>query len=354
MITKFALLGAGFIGKEHARCISANPRAKLSSVCDPSEENGQALAARYGANYSPKVDSNILAGVDAVLIASATDAHAEQIRLAASCGKAILCEKPISGDFAAGLDAVRSARAAKVFGAAGFNRRFLVEHALLKQAIADRDLGRLETIRITVRLGEMPPARYIRDTGGLFHSVGSHFFDLACWLAGEDPAEVYAVGSNLVDETYRDAAVFDTSLVTLVMQSGALVGIELSVRSDYGYDERIEVHGSAGTGFSDAKRLHGFTLAKRQAHRSGPLLPTWFDRMGDSYARELDSFIDGLSGKTHTCASLADGLRSDIVAVAATESASTGKVVRPDWSVLDGVAARWTHGLAQPMIVGGE
>lgn len=335
MSVTFALLGAGFIGREHARNILANPHTDLALVCDPSEENGRALAERTGARYSRTVDAEGLAGVDAVLIASATAAHPEQIVLAAQAGKPLLCEKPISGDFQTGLGAVREAMACGVFGAVGFNRRFITEHALLRSTIAEGQLGRVETLRITLRMGELSDVRYIRDTGGLFHSVGSHFFDLACWLAGERPAEVFAAASYLVDPSYRDAGVHDTALITLKMPSGALAALELSMRSDYGYDERIEVHGSKGTGFSEAKPAHGFVLASNQSRRAGPLVANWYERMGDCYARELDAFLEGMAGKANRCAPLVDGLRADILADAATQSAASNAVVKPDWSVID-------------------
>ncbi len=95
MTLKFGLLGAGRIGKVHAGAVAASSGAKLVAVADALPEAAEAIARSSGAEVR-SVDAIMKAkDVDAVLITTPTDLHADMIEQAARAGKAIFCEKPI-------------------------------------------------------------------------------------------------------------------------------------------------------------------------------------------------------------------------------------------------------------------
>ena len=95
MTIRFGLLGAGRIGKVHAKAITADSNARLVAVADAFPAAAQAIADQYGCAIR-SID-NILAAadIDAAVICTPTDTHADLIERFARAGKAIFCEKPI-------------------------------------------------------------------------------------------------------------------------------------------------------------------------------------------------------------------------------------------------------------------
>ncbi len=231
-MTKFALFGAGFIGKVHANNIAANPRAKLQYVYDIYTEAAEQLASRLGAKIAESPEEIWAADdVDAVLIASSTNTHADLLSRAIQARKPAYCEKPIDLNMERVKAVVQEAHHSNIPIMIGFSRRFDPNH-----------LG------VRARAQEPPPISYVKVSGGQLRDQTILFFDLACWLAGEAPAEVYATGAALVDPAIGEAGDVDTSMVILKMPSGALCHIDSSRRTAYGYDERMEVFGSKGMG----------------------------------------------------------------------------------------------------------
>jgi myo-inositol 2-dehydrogenase/D-chiro-inositol 1-dehydrogenase len=238
--------GAGRIGKIHAANIAAHPGARLRYVVDVNREAAAELAKAYGAEVVDADTALADTGVGAVVVASSTDTHADVAEAAARAGKAIFCEKPIDLDIGR-VDACLSAL--KQGGASmfvGFNRRFDPSFAALHDAVREGRVGKLEMVSITSRDPAPPPLDYIKVSGGLFRDMTIHDFDMARWLLGEDPVEVFATGSCLVDPGIGQAGDIDTALVTLKTGSGALCQISNSRRAVYGYDQRIEVLGEKG------------------------------------------------------------------------------------------------------------
>jgi myo-inositol 2-dehydrogenase/D-chiro-inositol 1-dehydrogenase len=194
---RIALIGAGRIGKIHARNIALNPRTELAGVIDPVAPAAEALAAEW---RTPVLDlDQALAdpSIAGVVIASSTDTHLDYSVRAAAAGKAVFCEKPIDQD----LTRARSARAdlqdARMLLA--FNRRFDPNFQALKARLDGGSIGGLESLQITSNDPSPPPPSYVAVSGGLFKDMAIHDFDMARWLLGEEPVEVYAVGSCLVD-----------------------------------------------------------------------------------------------------------------------------------------------------------
>jgi myo-inositol 2-dehydrogenase/D-chiro-inositol 1-dehydrogenase len=320
-MTKFALFGAGLIGKVHGRNIATHPRAELQYVYDINTAAAEQLAFPFGAKVAASPQEIWVAhDVDAVLIASSTNTHADLLSRAIQVHKPVYCEKPIDLNISRVKAVVQEAYQANIPILIGFSRRFDPNHLGVREAIQNGQIGKLEMMHLTSRGPQPPPISYVKVSGGQFRDQTIHFFDLACWLADEAPVEVYATGAALIDPAIGEAGDVDTSMLILKMPGGALCHIDNSRRCAYGYDERIEVFGSEGMVQSNRKPMREVALYSGTKVISDGLHPDWFGRLGPSFALALDAFICALEGKETSYPSLMDGLRAQMIAEAAVES----------------------------------
>ncbi len=326
-MVKFGLFGAGRIGKVHARTIANSGRASVAYVADAIGEAATALAAEVGAKPA-SIEEILASDVDAVLIATPTDTHADLIEQAARAGKAILCEKPVS------LSVERITACLPVVAAAGvplmigFNRRFDPNFSTLQQRLRQGEIGDVEIVTIISRDPAPPPVSYIARSGGLYRDMMIHDFDMARFLLGEEPVVVQALGSALVDRAIGEAGDVDTAAVQMQTASGKIAVITNSRRAAYGYDQRIEVHGSKG--MLRAGNVHMTTLERADAAGfTADVIQNFFiDRYVEAYSREVLSFIDAVEKGTAPTPSGQDGLMAQRLAEAATTSSQTGQPVR--------------------------
>jgi myo-inositol 2-dehydrogenase/D-chiro-inositol 1-dehydrogenase len=325
---KIGLLGAGRIGRIHGGNIAAHPRASLAAVADADAAAAQRFAMASNATIGT-VDSIIESkDIDAVVICTPTDTHADLIERAARAGKAVFCEKPVDLNAArirACLDVVRSARAKLMVG---FNRRFDPSFASVRARIVAGEIGTVELVTILSRDPSPPPPSYVARSGGLFRDMMIHDFDMARFLLGEEPAEVHAVGSCLVDPEIGAAGDVDTAAVLLKTASGKIAQISNSRRATYGYDQRIEVHGSLGMLAAGNQYATTVTLAGAAGYQSDPALPFFLERYAEAYRRELDSFVASVLDGAPVAPSGEDGLKAQLLADAATQAATSGQPVR--------------------------
>lgn len=324
----FALLGAGRIGRLHAANIAAHPKARLAVVADAVQASAEEVAGRHGAAVMGVEAALASRDVDAVLIATSTDTHAPLIEAAAAAGKAILCEKPIDLDIARATAAVRAAAVAGVPLAVGFNRRFDAGFASLKQRLDAGVIGAPEIVTITSRDPSPPPVAYIRVSGGLFRDMMIHDLDMARWLLGEEPVEVHAMGSVLVDPAIAEAGDVDTAVVVLRTASGRLAQISNSRRATYGYDQRIECHGAKGMLRAENLRATTVEVATAGGFVRDPALHFFLERYGPAYRTELDAFVEAVSAGRTPAPTGEDGLAALRLADAAQASLETGRPVR--------------------------
>jgi myo-inositol 2-dehydrogenase / D-chiro-inositol 1-dehydrogenase len=322
---RFGLIGAGRIGKVHARNLARHPRASLDVVVDPDPQAARTVAAACGGQVMPDAAAAMAAPeIDAVIIATPEDTHAELVVAAAEAGKAIFCEKPLDTD-PARIDACVEAVArtgAPAFVA--FNRRFDPSRWALHEAIVNGDAGEVEMVHITSRDPEPTPLQFI---GGIFNNMMIHDFDMARWLLGEEPVEVFAYGSALVAEEIRRMGDADTAIVIMRTPSGRLAQINNSRRAVYGYDQRVEVLGSKGMLRVENRRD---TSLERYGHDATRLdvLPYFFvERYGEAFERELDHFIEAVEADRPPLISVEDARRTSRLAAAATESFRRGTPV---------------------------
>ena len=322
-----ALLGAGRIGQIHGRNIAASPRAKLAAIADPFPEGAKALSAATGAPV--RTADEILAdrSIDAVLIGTPTDTHADYIDAAARAGKAVFCEKPVDMSSARIRETLERVDKAGIALMIGFNRRFDPNFAALQKRLADGVAGNVELVTILSRDPAPPPVSYIKHSGGLFRDMMIHDFDMARFLLGEDATEIFAVGSALVDPAIGEAGDVDTAAVVLKTASGKICQISNSRRATYGYDQRIEVHGSKGMLSAANVPETTVSFAGAAGIVSDPVQNFFLERYAAAYRLEIEAFIDFVEKGAKPSPDGVDGLKAQMMADAATQSRETGKPV---------------------------
>jgi myo-inositol 2-dehydrogenase/D-chiro-inositol 1-dehydrogenase len=327
MTVRFGVLGAGRIGKVHAKAVSSNPDATLVAVADAMAEAANALAAQYGAEVRSISQIEAANDIDAVVVCTPTDTHADLIERFSRAGKAIFCEKPID------LDAERVRTCLKVVeetGAklmVGFNRRFDPHFMAVRSAIDAGKIGTVEMVTITSRDPGAPPVDYIKRSGGIFRDMTIHDFDMARFLLGEEVTSVSAHAAVLVDPAIGEAGDFDSASVILETASGKQAIISNSRRATYGYDQRIEVHGSKGVVSAENQRSVSIEIANGDGYTRPPLHDFFMTRYTEAYANEIAAFISAIEKGAKISPSGEDGLIALRLADAALESVTTGKRV---------------------------
>lgn len=322
MMHDVALIGAGRIGRIHAANVAAEPRLRLAAVVDPSADAGRDLADRHGATVA-ELDA-VLAdpAIAGVVVASSTDTHLDYALRAAQAGKAVFCEKPIDQDLARarGAEAAFAAAPGKVFLA--FNRRFDPSFAALKARLPD--VGALETLHIVSHDPAPPPVEYVKVSGGIFKDMVIHDFDMARWLLDEEPVQVFATASVLVDPAIGEAGDADTAKTILRTASGKLCMISSSRRSGYGYDQRIEAYGSGGM-IRAQNRLETTVESWTEAGAAADRFQNFFlDRYAEAYRAETAHFADMINGAA-PAVTVRDGVQALALAEAAARSVKSGR-----------------------------
>ncbi|WP_316978549.1 inositol 2-dehydrogenase [Shumkonia mesophila] len=327
MIT-LSQFGAGRIGKIHASNVARSARARLKYVVDVDEAAAQALAKAHGAVVADAETVFADADVDAVIVASSTDTHKPLVEAACTAGKAVFCEKPVDLDSARVKEVVRAVEKAGVLFFVAFNRRFDPNFSALHKALRAGRIGKVEQVIITSRDPGPPPASYIKVSGGLFRDMMIHDLDMARWLLAEEPTEVFAVGSCLVDPAIGKLGDVDTAAVTLTTASGAICQITNSRRAVYGYDQRIEVFGAGGMLRAGNRTDTTVEVSDGTGVMTDKPMFFFLERYADAYRIELDHFLDCLEKKATPMAGVEDGLRSLLLADAAAQSLKTGRPVK--------------------------
>ena len=295
---RIGLLGTGRIGSFHAGVLARHPAVEALVVADAEPARAVAVARRTGARAVATATEVFDAGVDAVVIASATSAHAELIGRAARAGLPAFCEKPVALDLAGTLGALREAERTHSVLQLGFMRRFDAGYAAARAAVRDGALGRLHTVRTATSDPAPPPAAYLPLSGGLFRDCLIHDFDMVRWVTGREVTWVYATGSDGGHPMFRAAGDVDTAAALLTLDDGTLVTATSTRCNGAGYDVRMEL---AGETDQIAVGLDGRTPLT-SAEPDGPGAPAdpwpgFLERFAAAYEAELDAFVRLVRGE---------------------------------------------------------
>ena len=349
---RIGLLGAGRIGAFHAGTLAAHPDVTELVIADADPARARDVAAARGATALP-VDRLFASRPDAVVVASATAAHAGLIIRAAQAGIPAFCEKPVAVDLARTVAALDTVAKTGTLLQIGFQRRFDAGYAAAREALRAGRVGRLHTVRTVSSDPAPPPPAYVPLSGGLYRDCLIHDFDILRWVTGLEVTEVYAIGSNEGDDFFRAAGDADTAAALLTLEGGVLATATATRYHAAGYDVRMELAGTAdqlavgvgprapltsvepvageeeaaargdgpGPG-PDAARDAGAAAATGHGARPGtgvgasPRWPGFLERFAPAYRAELDTFLRVVRGELPNPCEGREALRALLVAEA--------------------------------------
>jgi myo-inositol 2-dehydrogenase/D-chiro-inositol 1-dehydrogenase len=330
-LLKIGLIGAGRIGRMHAEhFITRIPSAELVMVADVFEENAKQCAKRYAIPFATQDYHAILdrPDIDAVMICSSTDTHARIIEEAAQAGKHIFCEKPIALDLPPIDRALDAVTRAGIKLQLGFNRRFDPSYRRVRQAVEQGETGRLQQIHIISRDPGPPPIEYIPGSGGLFLDMTIHDFDMARFLTGSEVDEIFAMAGVMVDPAIGEAGDVDTATILLHFTNGVIGTIENCRHAAYGYDQRVEVLGSAGAVQTENKYPNTAIISDSHGIRHDLPLHFYIERYTESYVTEMEAFVDAVLHDTPVPVTGYDGRMAAVLGLAAKKSLAEHRPVR--------------------------
>jgi len=325
---RVALLGAGRIGRLHARLLSELPEVELT-VSDVDADRAADVAASVGARALGLDDA--VAGADAIVIAAATDAHAALIRRGIAAGLPTFCEKPLAGDLASTIAIAAEVEASGIPFQVGFQRRFDAGYSEARRLLVSGELGTLYAYRLAGHDPAPPHEAYIPVSGGLFRDFSIHDFDVIRWLTGSEVAEVFAVGAVRGFPVFAKYGDVDTAAVTLTMSDGVVGAMTVARHDPLGYDIRAELFGSRD---SISVGLGPHTpMRSVEPGVPPPAGPAWRDflvRFEDAYRAQFAAFQRLARGEIASPCTAVDGLAALRIAEAATTSLHEHRPVRLD------------------------
>ena len=326
---KVGIVGFGRIGRIHFNLIKRLKDVEITAVADSLAEKMTDVFEEYGIdNYSN--DFNTIINnpeIDTVIVCSPTDTHAAVSIAAAKAGKDIFCEKPIDFDIKRVEEVLAEVKKAGVAFQVGFNRRFDPNFAKAKKAVLDGDIGEVHVIKITSRDPEAPPLSYVKSSGGIFVDMTIHDFDMARFLAGSEPVQVFAVGDALINKEILQYDDIDTAIITITFENGAMAVIDNSRQAAYGYDQRIEVFGSKGMVKCENNTPTQTTLFTKDAVIKDKPLYFFLERYLESFEVELVQFFNAMKTGQETPVVGKDGLVPILMGIAAKKSLKENRPV---------------------------
>lgn len=326
------IIGAGRIGKVHTASIcNIVKNATIKTIADPfmNEETAK-WAKSMGVTNTTKDYKEILADpeIDAVLICSSTNTHSPISVEAIKAGKHVFCEKPIDHDVDKIKDVIDALKDSKVKYQVGFNRRFDHNFEAVRNAVAAGKIGDPHIIKVTSRDPEPPSAEYAAVSGGMFLDMTIHDFDMVRFLAGCDAEEIYVQSAVLVDPAIGEAGDVDTAVITIKMENGAIAVIDNSRKAVYGYDQRAEVFGSKGMVATANDTESSAVLSTADGVTGEKPLYFFLERYMQSFAKEVNCFIEAIENDTDTPLGVLDGLKPVLMGIAAKKSVEEHRPVK--------------------------
>ncbi|MFJ9241249.1 Gfo/Idh/MocA family oxidoreductase [Streptomyces sp. NPDC101776] len=300
---RIGVIGTGRIGTIHARTLSRHREVGSLILTDVDPARAQELANRLGETAAPSTEEIFKWGVDAVVITTATSAHAELIGRAARSGLPVFCEKPIALDLPGSLAAIAEVETAGTILQMGFQRRFDAGYTGAREAVRSGRLGRLHTVRAMTSDRTPPPAEYLPISGGLYRDTLIHDFDMLRWVTGHEVVDVYATGSDAGPAMFRAAGDIDTAAAVLTLDDGTLATTTAARLNGAGYDVRMELAGELDqvvVGLDDRTPI-------ASTEPTGPPAATkpwtgFLERFGPAYEAELIAFVEVVVGqRTNPC-----------------------------------------------------
>ncbi|MGH3580171.1 MAG: Gfo/Idh/MocA family oxidoreductase [Mycobacterium sp.] len=321
MTVRVGVIGVGVMGADHARKLArVVSGCELVAVTDFNATVAGEVAAELGARVHPDGIALIQdADVDAVVIATRDDTHADLVRAALRAGKPVMCEKPLAPTAAECRELIAEQRALQGpvdLVTVGFMRRFDPPYVALRDRVRAGDLGTPLVVHGVSRNVYSYPGG---DSASSITNSAIHELDIMPWLLDSPIVEVsYQHGRSAGQSGTRQ----DPQFYLMRTASDVLVTVELFLNARYGYETRCEVVMETGTA---ALALPAQIVIDAESRRGVDYPTDWIPRYSDAYRIELQEWIDAIAaGRPSALASAEDGLRAALVADALIESMNTG------------------------------
>jgi myo-inositol 2-dehydrogenase / D-chiro-inositol 1-dehydrogenase len=328
---RIGLAGAGRIGVRHAETLSDLPEVESVVIADVDAARARQVAEAHGARAADSLDELFASGLDGLVVAAATDAHAGLVTRAAAAGLPTFCEKPVAPDISGTLDVMRAVRRTGIAVQVGFQRRFDAGHLAVREAVAAGRLGWLHTIRSCTLDPAPPPAGYVPSSGGIFRDCAVHDIDAIRFVTGREVVQVMAAGGNKGEEYFARYGDVDTGAALLTLDDGTLAVVSQTRYNGAGYDVRLEALGSkdslaAGLGDRTPLTPAGDGGARAGGQRPAPYAG-FLERFAAAYEAELRAFVRVVAGRAETPCPPAEALEAFYVAEACERSRRDGRAV---------------------------
>lgn len=334
---RIGIVGVGRIGTFHAETIRNLADVDSLVLADVQLDRAKQVAATLDVEWAETIDKLLSSGLDGLIIAAATDAHADLITRGVDRDIPVFCEKPVAPDVAGTLAVINRVQSSAVPVQVGFQRRFDAGYTAARSAVGSGQLGWVHTLRAGTLDPAPPPAAYIPTSGGIFRDCSVHDFDIIRWVTGREVTEVYASGANRGADFFREAGDVDTAAALLTLDDGAFAAVSATRYNGAGYDVRLEILGSQDSisvGLDD--RLPLRSVEPGATFPAGEAYPGFMARFETAYRRELSAFADIVAGRAPVTCSVFDALEAFSIAEACELSRREHRPVRMDEVRVDG------------------
>ena len=328
---KIGIAGLGRIGKIHLNNLLELNNVEVIAVMDPSfEALKYAIGKGVESGLQNYKDLLEIKELEAIVICTPTNTHADYVEIAAKSGKHIFCEKPLDLNLQRINDVLKVVEKSKIKLMIGFNRRYDNEFCKVKSSVKSGFVGEPYLVKITSRDPAAPPIEYIKNSGGLFLDMTIHDFDMARFIVDKEIQEVYAKGEAFTDISISKAGDIDTAVIVLKYTDSTLAIIDNSRKAAYGYDQRLEVFGSKGMIQANNVMIDNNNLFTQNGVKSSLPMNFFMERYADAYKKEIIDFIDSVKNNKEVSVSGIDGLKSLQIGLAANKSLKENRPVKVD------------------------
>jgi myo-inositol 2-dehydrogenase / D-chiro-inositol 1-dehydrogenase len=324
-----AVAGLGRIGKIHLKNLARNfSEIRVVAVMDVAGES-KALADEFSVPEFVRTFKELLAvpDLDAVVICSPTDTHADYVIQAARAGKQIFCEKPLDLSLERVKEVLTVVKESGVRLMLGFNRRFDPEFRKIRTLVENGSVGDPQIIKITSRDPGPPPISYIKSSGGMFLDMTIHDFDMARFISGKKVKDVFARATVKVDPEIGKAGDVDTAVILLTFEDNSMAIIDNCRKAAYGYDQRLEVFGDRGMAMAENNFPNNHKLYTEDGVSGDLPLHFFLERYDGAYMQEIREFVDALVSGSDMPVDGEDGLISIAIGLAAKKSLKENRPV---------------------------
>jgi myo-inositol 2-dehydrogenase/D-chiro-inositol 1-dehydrogenase len=322
------LVGTGRIGAFHARGLSESPLLDRLTVTDEDAGRAAQVAQAVGARRAESPEDLLRSGIDAIVIAAATPAHAMLLHMAADARVPAFCEKPVALDLAATDAVIEHVERAGIMVQIGFQRRFDSGYRAARDAVQSGALGDVHLVRLATHDPAAPPEAYVADSGGIWRDLAIHDFDIAPWVTGRQVVEVYSDGyaNNEMFARHDDV---DAACAVIRLEGGLLAVLSATRNDPRGYDVRMEVFGmldSVAVGWDGRTPLRsiepGIEPPRERGYRD------FLDRFELAYRAELNGFLAAVRDGGDSPCTVKEARQALAVAIAADRSRREHRPVR--------------------------